>query len=101
MGMSRRAPCSCKKADVALDESGRYATDHGYAERFVGVFKLAGASRRPYHTLVAFLRAAEAWINFYNLERPYEGLDILSPLQFAQQHELEDIPSLALLCSLF
>jgi putative transposase len=72
-------------------------TDNGYAERFVGVFKLAVADRRPYHTLGEFLRAAEAWINFYNLERPHEGLDNLSPLQYAQQHELEDIPSLALL----
>jgi putative transposase len=73
------------------------STDNGYAERFVGVFKLAVADRRPYHTLGEFLRAAQAWINFYNQERPHEGLDNLSPLQFAQQHELEDIPSLALL----
>jgi putative transposase len=72
-------------------------TDNGYAERFVGVFKLAVADRRPYYTLGEFLRAAETWINFYNLERPHEGLENLSPLQFAQQHELEDIPSLALL----
>src|SRR5260221_8141193 len=72
-------------------------TDNGYAERFVGVFKLAVADRRPYHTLGEFLRAAQAWINFYNQERPHEGLDNLSPLQFAQQHELEDIPSFALL----
>jgi len=71
-------------------------TDNGYAERFVGVFKLAVADRRPYHTLGDFLRAAEAWINFYNQERPHEGLDNLSPLQYAQQHEWEDIPSLAL-----
>ncbi len=71
-------------------------TDNGYAERFVGVFKLAVADRRPYHTLGEFLRAAEAWINFYNQERSYEGLDNLSPLQFVQQHGLEDLPSLAL-----
>jgi putative transposase len=72
-------------------------TDNGYAERFVGVFKLAVADRRPYHTLGEFLRAAQAWINFYNQERPHEGLDNLSPLQYARQHELEDIPSLTLL----
>ena len=71
-------------------------TDNGYAERFVGVFKLAVADRRPYHTLGEFLRAAKAWINFYNQERPHGGLDNLSPLQYAQQHGLEDIPSLAL-----
>jgi putative transposase len=72
-------------------------TDNGYAERFVGVFKLAVADRRPYYTLGEFLRAAEAWINFYNQERPHEGLDNLSPLQYIQQHGLEDIPSFALL----
>lgn len=72
-------------------------TDNGYAERFVGIFKLAVADRRPYHTLGEFLRAAEAWINFYNQDRPHEGLDNLSPLQFVQQQGLEGIPSLALL----
>jgi putative transposase len=71
-------------------------TDNGYAERFVGLFTLAVADRRPYHTLGAFLRAAEAWINFYNQERPHEGLDTLSPLQYAQQHEIGDIPLLTL-----
>jgi putative transposase len=71
-------------------------TDNGYAERFVGSFKLAVADRRPYHTLGQFLRAAEAWINFYNHERPHEGLENLSPLQYAQQHGLQDIPSFTL-----
>lgn len=71
-------------------------TDNGYAERFVGLFKLAVAERRPYSTLGAFLHAAEAWINFYNQERPHEGIDNLSPLQFAQQHGLKDIPLLSL-----
>src|SRR5690348_12140190 len=59
-------------------------TDNGYAERFVGVFKLAGASRRPYHNLGEFLQAAKAWINFYYLERPHEGLDNLSPLPYVR-----------------
>jgi putative transposase len=67
-------------------------TDNGYAERFVGLFKLAVADRRPYHTLGQLLRAAEAWVNFYNQERPHEGIDNLSPLQYAQQHDLQDIP---------
>jgi putative transposase len=60
-------------------------TDNGYAERFVGMFKLAVADRRPYHTLGEFLRAAQAWITFYNRLRPHEGLDNLSPEQYAQQ----------------
>ncbi len=76
-------------------------TDNGYAERFVGMFKLAVADRRPYHTLGQLLRAAEAWINFYNQERPHEGIDNLSPLQYAQQHGLEDIPLLTLSDCLF
>lgn len=67
-------------------------TDNGYAERFVGMFKLAVAERYCYHSLGAFLRAAEAWINFYNQQRPHEGLGNLSPQQFA----LEQIPSITL-----
>jgi putative transposase len=61
-------------------------TDNGYAERFVGQFKLSVAQRRPSHTLGEFLRAAEAWINFYNHERPHEGIENLSPLQYAPCH---------------
>jgi len=41
---------------------------HGYAERFVSIFKLAVAKRRPYQALGYFLHTAEAWINFYNRE---------------------------------
>jgi putative transposase len=50
-------------------------TDNGYAERFVGLFKLAVAERQPYHTLGDFLQAAEAWVNFYNTTRPHESLE--------------------------
>jgi transposase InsO family protein len=71
-------------------------TDNGYAERFVGQFKLSVAERRPYHTLGDFLQAAEQWINFYNRQRPHEGIENLSPLQYVQLHGLEDIPSIAL-----
>lgn len=72
-------------------------TDNGYAERFVGTFKLAVAERRPYRTLGAFLHAAEDWVNFYNQERPHEGLDYLSPQQYAELYGLEQISSLSLL----
>src|SRR5438105_10863940 len=71
-------------------------TDNGYAERFVGLFKLAVAERHPYHTLGAFLRAAEAWINFYNGKRPHESLGYLSPNQFAEKNHLQTLPYLAL-----
>jgi putative transposase len=72
-------------------------TDNGYAERFVGSFKLAVAERRPYHTLGEFLRAAEAWVNFYNMLRPHEGLGQRSPLQYAQEHQLQIVPYVPLL----
>ncbi len=71
-------------------------TDNGYAERFVGMFKLAVAERCPYQSLGAFLRAAQAWINFYNQQRPHEGLGNLSPQQFAEQFALEKVPSITL-----
>lgn len=70
-------------------------TDNGYAERFVGVFKLAVAERRPYRTLGDFLRAAEAWVNFYNRERPHESLGYRSPNQFAEVNQLQTLPYLA------
>jgi hypothetical protein len=63
-------------------------TDNGFAERFVGQFKLSVAERRSYHTLGMFLQAAEDWINFYNHLRPHESLDDLSPDQFAQLNGL-------------
>jgi putative transposase len=63
-------------------------TDNGYAERFVGIFKLAVAERRSYRTLGEFLREAERWINFYNQLRPHEGLDQQSPDQYARGHGL-------------
>jgi len=63
-------------------------TDNGFAERFVGQFKLSVAERRKYQTLGAFLQAAEDWTNFYNQIRPHEGLSDLSPDQFAKQNGL-------------
>lgn len=71
-------------------------TDNGYAERFfVGVFKLAVAEPRPYRMLGDFLRAAEAWVNFYNRERPHESLGYRSPNQFAEVNQLQTLPYLA------
>jgi putative transposase len=72
-------------------------TDNGYAERFVGMFKLAVAERCRYETLGEFLRAAQQWVNFYNTIRPHEGLDSLSPDQYAKAHGLPDVPSITLL----
>jgi putative transposase len=72
-------------------------TDNGYAERFVGLFKLAVADRQPYRTLGDFLGVAEQWVNFYNTTRPYESLGYLSPDQYAREQGLESVPSITLL----
>jgi putative transposase len=72
-------------------------TDNGYAERFVGQFKLSVAERRSYRTLGDFLRAAEAWVNFYNQDRPHEGLDQQSPDHYARENGLPTAPYLPLL----
>jgi transposase InsO family protein len=72
-------------------------TENGYAERFVGLFKLAVAERQPYRTLGDFLRAAEAWVNFYNTTRPHESLDYRSPNPYAQDQQLNSVPSITLL----
>ena len=72
-------------------------TDNGYAERFVGLFKLAVAERRRYQTLGEFLQAAERWVQFYNTTRPHQSLRYRSPDQFAQEHGLPVVPSITLL----
>ncbi len=69
-------------------------TDNGYAERFVGLFKLAVAERCSYQTLGEFLRAAQEWVQFYNAIRPHESLEYRSPDQFAQEHGLPAVPSI-------
>ncbi len=71
-------------------------TNNGYAERFVGLFKLAVAERQPYRTLGDFLRAAQQWVNFYNTTRPHESLDYRSPDQFAQEQQLNSVPKITL-----
>jgi putative transposase len=71
-------------------------TDNGYAERFVGLFKLAVAERQPYRTLGDFLRAAQQWVNFYNTTRPHESLDYRSPDQFAKAQQLHSVPQITL-----
>lgn len=72
-------------------------TDNGSAERFVETFKLAVAERCRYETLGEFLKAAQKWVNFYNTLRPHEGLEYLSPEQYAKEHGLPDVPPITLL----
>src|SRR5229473_7507502 len=68
-------------------------TDNGYAERFVGLFKLAVAEHCRYQTLGEFLRAAQEWVQFYNTVQPHESLEYRSPDHYAQEHGLPTIPS--------
>ncbi len=72
-------------------------TDNGFAERFVGLFKLAVAECTRYQTLGDFLRAAECWVQFYNTTRPHQSLRYRSPDQFAQEHGLPVVPPITLL----
>lgn len=60
-------------------------TDNPFAERFVGIFKLAVVKRQPYFTFGHFLDKAINWVNFYNQTRPHESLDQISPNNYAAQ----------------
>lgn len=71
-------------------------TDNAYAERFVGVFKLAVVYRRRYQNLGEFLKVAEKWINFYNNLRPHEGISQQSPNDRAAEIGLEKVYALHL-----
>ncbi len=71
-------------------------TDNGYAERFVGLFKLAVAERRAYATFGQFLQAAQDWVQFYNAIRPHESLLYRLPDQFAQEQGLPVVPPITL-----
>jgi putative transposase len=70
-------------------------TDNGYAELFDVVLKSAIVARRQYQTLGDFLRAAEAWVNFYTRERLHENLGYQSSNQFAEANQLHTLPNLA------
>lgn len=67
-------------------------TDNGYAERFVGVFKLSVVQKRKYETLGDFLDEAEHWINFYNYRRPHEGIGQIPPVEYARKYGMKTVP---------
>jgi len=60
-------------------------TDNPFAERFVGIFKLAVVHRQPFLTMRQVLDRALKWINFYNETRPHESLNQMSPNNYAKQ----------------
>lgn len=84
-----------KGFQISMSRAGT-PTDNAYAERFVETFKLAVAERCRYETLGEFLRVAQQWVTFYNTTRPHEGLEYLSPEQYAREHGLPDAPSITL-----
>jgi putative transposase len=92
---STRALLLEKGFQLSMSRAGT-PTDNGYAERFVGLFKLAVAERCRYQTLGEFLRAAQEWVQFYNTVRPHESLAYRSPEQFAMEHGLPAVPSITL-----
>lgn len=71
-------------------------TDNGYAERFVGTFKLAVVERYRYDTIGEFVEFATEWLNFYNIERPHKSLGQISPNNYAKENGLEIVHYLTL-----
>ncbi|PIP67417.1 MAG: hypothetical protein COU72_02925 [Parcubacteria group bacterium CG10_big_fil_rev_8_21_14_0_10_41_35] len=71
-------------------------TDNPFAERFVRTFKLAVVERQRYHVMGEFLDRAENWINFYNNERPHEGIGNISPNEYAKINNLKTVPYIPL-----
>jgi putative transposase len=96
-GAEQTRSALCEKGFIRSMSRAGTPTDNGYAERFVGTFKLSVAERRRYQTLGQFLHAAQEWVNFYNQMRPHEGLANCSPDQFALSHGLPSAPYLPLI----
>lgn len=71
-------------------------TDNGYAERFVGTFKLAVVERYKYRNVAEFEEFATEWLNFYNGVRPHQSLKQISPNSFAEKNGIKKIPYLYL-----
>jgi len=71
--------------------------DNPFAERFVGIFKLAVVERQRYHVLGEFLAMAEIWTNFYNNQRPHEGIGNISPNEYAKVNNLKTVPCITLI----
>lgn len=71
-------------------------TDNGYAERFVGTFKLAVVERYRYETIGDFVEFATKWLNFYNNRRPHQSLGQVSPNDYASKKSFKIVRYLTL-----
>ena len=72
-------------------------TDNGYAERFVGLFKLAVAERQPYRTLGDFLRRQSSGSISTIRPGPMRAWAIAHPINMPGSKDLEGVPSITLL----
>ena len=71
-------------------------TDNPFAERFVETFKLSVTERYRYENLKEFVAFATRWLNFYNEQRPHDGIGGISPNEFARRNGFENVPYLYL-----
>jgi len=71
-------------------------TDNPFAERFVGLFKLAMVEKQKYYNLGEFLRQAQKWVNFYNHTRPHQSLEQMPPARYAKQNGLPIVSTVSL-----
>lgn len=83
------------KFDRSMSRAGT-PTDNGFAERFVGIFKLAVVERYNYRNLKEFVDFATRWLNFYNEKRPHHSLGQKSPNEYARENDMKNIPYLFL-----
>lgn len=71
-------------------------TDNPFAERFVGLFKLAVVEKQKYYNLGEFLKQAQKWVNFYNHTRPHQSLGQMPPARYAKQNGLPIVSTISL-----
>lgn len=71
-------------------------TDNPYAERFVGIFKHSVVHRYKYDTLEEFKEFATNWIDFYNNERPHEGIGQVPPSVYAKTIGFEGVKKVSM-----
>jgi putative transposase len=83
-----------KKGFIASMSRAGTPTDNPYAERFVSTFKHAVVRKMSYENLGEFLKEAGHWINFYNYRRPHEGIDQMTPVEFARINGMQIVPYL-------
>jgi len=87
--------CVEQHFERSMSRAGR-PTDNGFAERFVGTFKLAVVERYSYENIGQFVEFATKWLNFYNNRRPHESLVQESPNDYARENGYQIVPYLSL-----